>query len=112
MISNIQIGPFDYKVIVDEAAIDRESVRMHSDLQGCCRYIKCEIHIRPGQSPDSEADTLLHEVLHAVFDMTGLGHDLAADDLDESVIRRLTPALLGVIRANPELVKYLHNVNR
>ena len=48
----------------------------------------------------------LHEVLHAIFEVTGDGRTLG-DDVEEGLVTRTTPVLLGVLRENPELVEFL-----
>lgn len=58
-------------------------------------------------------DTMLHEVLHALFHEMGIAHDLENNALpvavvEESVIRRLTPSLLMFIRDNGEFIDWLY----
>lgn len=49
-------------------------------------------------------DTLLHEVLHAIFADTPTG---MLDEDEERITRHLTPGLLAVLRANPDLLMFL-----
>lgn len=51
------------------------------------------------------ADTLLHEVLHHIWDITSLR--LGDNEREERVISALSPLLLDVLRRNPTLVTYL-----
>jgi hypothetical protein len=57
---------------------------------------KCLIRIKDGQHPDQEADTLLHEIIHAL-DFT------VYIDLDERQTHALAAGLLAVFRDNPGL---------
>ena len=52
--------------------------------------------------PTKKLEVLLHEVLHACCEGTMLG-----EDDEESLVRIIAPALLGVIRENPDLVAVL-----
>jgi hypothetical protein len=100
----VQIGPARYRVVVGQAAIDRRAAEDgRSELLGHCHNDELVITVSPKMAEDAQRDTLLHEVLHAIFHSTGLAHDLG-DEKEESMIRRLTPALLDLIRRNPRLV--------
>lgn len=60
----------------------------------------------PACSFHAERDTLMHEAMHAIFNMTGL--DSIFSDVDaEDYVSRLTPAILTLLRDNPGLVEYL-----
>jgi hypothetical protein len=59
-----------------------------------------------------ERDTVLHETLHGLTYLLAIENavkaDLAAEDPNlEQTVRVLSTGLLHVLRANPELVKYL-----
>ena len=92
----VRIGPYRYKVM------DR---RGGTDL-GECEVDHLLLHISVGQPLDSERDTLLHEVLHACIAHSGLDRRLA-DDVEEDVIRSLSPVLLDTLQRNRALVRYL-----
>lgn len=51
------------------------------------------IRINLRQSPDNMRDTLLHEVLHATWDVAGLRQH-TTDKQEELIIGTLTPTLL------------------
>lgn len=53
---------------------------------------------------DQQKDTLLHEMLHASLRI--LGFDIS-DKLEERVIAAMTPVLLDMLRANPQVTKWL-----
>lgn len=74
------------------------------DLVGECDTDKQVIRVRDGQPLESEQDTLLHELMHAV--------DEAVDaKLKESQVKRLATGLLAVLKENPTLVAYLRRKN-
>jgi hypothetical protein len=97
----LQIGAAEYRVKrVAEVEAD--------DKLGMTRFRRSLIHISKKQSPSSERDTLLHEVLHAVCYESGLSLVLGIGDEDEErIIRILAPWLLTVIRDNPHLIEQL-----
>lgn len=93
----VVIGPYSYDVTVDKGL----------DLLGETQNHDSTIVVRrPGQSPDCERDTMLHEVLHATLFVSGLSHPLEHDK-EEELVRTLTPWLLAVLRDNPALMAYL-----
>lgn len=63
-----------------------------------------EIRIGPHQTPRTERETFLHEVLHQQFHYAGI---VLPRGMEETVIELLTPWLLQVIQLNPEVIDYL-----
>lgn len=61
---------------------------------------RLRIEVRADQADGSKRDTVLHEVLHAIHSLLGM-------EVEESLVHALTPVLLDVLRANPELVSFL-----
>lgn len=68
-----------------------------------------EIVLRSNRGPDTLANDVLHETLHACFDVALLDSDTlkAAADAEEEAVSRLAPVLLQLLRDNPRLVSYL-----
>ncbi len=102
----IHVGPHIYSVVCDAAAMAAECRDAGEDLVGRCSHRTLTIHIEPDQARSQMRDTLLHEVLHAVANMTALDGEWG-DEREEEVILRLAPALLDVLRRNPRLVAFL-----
>jgi hypothetical protein len=73
-------------------------------LNGECDTDKQKILVRDGQPLESEQDTLLHEVLHAVDEAMGL-------KLKEYQVKGAATGLLAVLKRNPALVAYLRKKN-
>lgn len=68
---------------------------------GECFSDDCRIEIRvTGQCHQQQADTLLHEAMHAV------DHELHCG-MTEPQIRRMATGLLALLRDNPALVEFL-----
>ena len=70
------------------------------ELVGECDTDKQMITVLDGQPLESEQDTLLHEVLHAIDEMVDA-------KLKESQVKRLATGLLAVLKDNPKLVSYI-----
>jgi hypothetical protein len=70
------------------------------DLNGECDTDKQTILVRDSQPLESEQDTVLHEVLHAI--------DEAVDTrMKETQVKKVATALLAVLKDNPRFVSYL-----
>jgi Zn-dependent peptidase ImmA (M78 family) len=64
-----------------------------------------DITIAEGQPGERERITLLHEILHAVMEISGLSARL--DENEEQVVDDMTIPMLSFLRENPETVRYL-----
>lgn len=104
--SSVAVGPFRYRVSLDSQEMLRMCRSQRTDLLGNCDQRSLTILVEPDQAAGQMADTMMHEVLHAVVDMVGLGSEWGSEK-EEAVVTRLSPALLDVLRRNPELVAYL-----
>lgn len=67
---------------------------------GRCDSDKQEIYVEKGQPLESEQDTVLHEVLHAVDHAFCIA-------LTELQVRQTATGLLAVLKDNPEFLEYL-----
>ena len=61
---------------------------------------QCRIEVRTTQCHQQQADTLLHEAMHAV------DHEMHCS-MTEPQIRRMATGLLALLRDNPALVAFL-----
>ena len=99
MIKSINIGAITYKVKMLPDTTDNQL--------GACVFKHQTIYLSPNQLHQSASDTLLHEVLHAIWYESGLEY---ADVLvEETVVRTLSTWLRIVIETNPEFVKFINN---
>lgn len=95
----VYLGAADYIV--------REKKRMDlTTLLGETNNDNSEIFIRAKQSACSKRDTFLHEVLHAIIWLSGMGNDMDTE-AEERAVRWLTPWILAFLRDNPDAVQYL-----
>lgn len=67
---------------------------------GECFSDQCRIEVRTTQHHQQQADTLLHEAMHAV------DHEMHCG-LSEPQIRRMATGILALLRDNPALVAFL-----
>ena len=54
----------------------------------------------------TERETILHELLHGAWNMTTLDRIYDAD-MEENILYSLSPLIVGLLRDNPPLVRYL-----
>jgi hypothetical protein len=95
----IQIGPYAITVV--------NSTNLANELE-CDAALGLglqQLVVREGYSRDYTAVSILHEVLHGVWRLAGLHHDLG--DHEERIVSSMDAALLDTLRRNPELVAYL-----
>lgn len=90
-----------YKILfVGDCTIEHENL-------GQCDHKKLTIAIQDHQAPVEEADTLLHEILHAIWHQMSIN----CGPLDEEpIVRRMTSGFMQVFLDNPELLKYLSSI--
>jgi hypothetical protein len=100
------VGPHTYVITDDPSKLHKESHQIGDTLYGITDVDVTTIYVDKKLAPSQLADTVLHELIHAMTATTGLDVDLGKI-LDESVARRLSPALLDMLRRNPKLVAYL-----
>lgn len=89
--------------------VSRRSKKLASEteiLEGLTDVDTCRIYVAKDLSPEGREDALLHEILHAVFFVSGARHqidDLCTDGehtdvVEERIIRCLTPVLHRVLK--------------
>lgn len=64
------------------------------------------IRVKRRMKPQIKASTLLHESLHAMFEISGLSDKMKAE-LEEEIIRQIESHLYQFIKDNPEVVRYI-----
>lgn len=91
--------------------------RLHEDADGywdlgTTAVYEQRLIIRTNQAEHQLRDTVLHEVIHALINMTGQRDRFKPNDAsekhpEEPVVLAVATALLQVLRANPSLVEWL-----
>ena len=104
--TSIDIGPFSYKITIDELTRQRAQETSRTNLLGETDHDKLQIIIDASAPIGLLRETLLHETLHTIAKVSGLTHDWDTDE-EEGIIQRICPLLLEVFRRNPSVVAYL-----
>lgn len=86
--NKVKVGWKTYDVMLADPTLNGGD-----ELYGQIDYDRCTITLRATASPDQQRATLVHELLHAVSDMYGLG-------LDEKLVTDLANALYCVYKDN------------
>lgn len=93
----IRISPHTWR-------LRRCPVDVDGELHGALQERELRILVARGHAPSQLRDTVLHEVLHAIWAQCGL--EFEHDD-QERVVASMSPRLLACLRDNPELVAFL-----
>lgn len=91
----IRVAGFEWEVQVADLSAH--------NAHGLCNPSDHTITLDPGQTLQTEQDTLLHETMHAILRQQGRPYTRA----EETFVTALATGLLGVLHDNPALVKYL-----
>ena len=94
--THIKVGPFDFAVLPISQDLGRR-LREDGDFDGDC------IHVTKGQRGPALADTVLHELLHAVF----ATFCLKDEDDEERIVSAMATGIVGILRDNPKFGKWL-----
>ena len=103
----VKVGPYKYSIVTDRTKCRNASKKKDKYLWGETSPVYQTIYLNPDQGADSKADTLLHELLHAVWYHQGMReHKIESE---EQIVATLAPGILDVLRRNPKIVEYLVN---
>ena len=100
---SVRVGPHDFSVTLAPEL-------SNAGASGLCGTDTQEVHVDMKLGPTVERETVLHELLHAVWGQTFLSRrypDNAGDSEGEGIIDELAPRILALLRDNPRLITYL-----
>lgn len=109
--TSVKVGYVDFTIrwLSDEEW--RRECPGDQDNSGTTESTEARISIRVPKDghPVHLRETLLHEIVHACFQVSGLSTEnhRAMDDLEEAFVTRLTVVLIDVLRSNPDVTKFL-----
>lgn len=95
----IKVGYADYTVHPMEKTLAGQ------EYLGLCDPDAQRLYVNPTMQPQAQACTLIHELIHAMFDAFALKHQQIGDE--ETICRALEVPLSNVIRDNPKLMEVL-----
>lgn len=100
----IKIGGKKYKLSLTNHKTD-EIFKDNEEANGYIKYDLSEINIRSSNSSDVIKESIIHELLHALLDDSGV------EDLNtEKLVKILTPRLNALLEDNPEFImKFIKN---
>lgn len=115
---SVRIGPHDYTILWSKKSWNKYlHPKQAEENVGKCQSMKNRIFINSWEtSLSQQQDTLLHEILHAVYALNGWTdydwgwpktEDVSRSDLEEHSVRLITPHLLDILKHNPELTAWL-----
>lgn len=93
----VRVGPHRYRVRIDDSGALGDAGRA-----GQCSPSRLTITIDDEQEGSQLADTLLHELGHALLQSVGL-----EEEIEERACAALGPGLLALINDNPKLIEWL-----
>lgn len=96
----VKVGYVDYEV----SAWDSKEAHI-ANRYGETDRLKRKIRIDTEHSPHQIGETLLHEILHCIFEMWDLPH--MSRDEEEKIVRRLSNGLATVWRDNPDVFAWI-----
>ncbi len=110
--SKVKVGIFVYSVQVggpDWKAAVKKKPSAGGRLAGHTDNLSLTISVRPGLAPGAEREVVVHELLHACVNVAGQPIESMRRKcgLEENAVSVIAPTLLGVIRENPPLLRYL-----
>lgn len=107
MPKDVIVGPYNYQVKNDKSSMDSARVRFESlEAIGFTSTHEQCIYVDPELNEDMRAEVLLHEILHAICEATGIGTSFE-EDKEEQFIATISPLLLDTLRRNEEIADYL-----
>ena len=98
--TTVKVGPFVYKIVFVGGLEDDEG----QVLWGNCQPANLTINISKQIDPAMQKTILVHEILHAIYHLSGLPDPVS----EEQMVTTLSPLLLLVMQENPKLIGYLH----
>ena len=93
-----------YRVTDDPTELLDKELGLGDQVFGMGNKAEQIIILRPGMAPGFARQILIHEIIHQLFDVSGLQLE---KDVEEQVCLSIQSPMLGVLRDNPDLVAWL-----
>ena len=88
----------------DYIIVFEKETTFKSSAAGLCDNQKMIITIMEDQHPVEELDTVIHELLHAIWHHMSMGEHLPEEEV---LVRKTAGGLTQVFLDNPHLIKYI-----
>ena len=103
--TKLRIGAYTYQVKMDPKLSEVANVL------GTCLSDSLIILVDHNLPDELEAETLLHEALHAIWHQTSLAKKYN-DEEEEYIVWQISPHIFRMLRENPRLVEWLTQAGR
>lgn len=100
MPNKVKVGAVDYTIVIAD---------LQENDYGCCDTHMQVITLSPNQTVQSASDTLLHEILHAIWNESGLFIMKRPDE--ETIVRLMATWLKTVMIDNPDISKFVQDAS-
>jgi hypothetical protein len=100
---HVDVGGHRFRI---DASDETADLLHDEDANGDSRPDRSLIRLDPRRPQSQVAETLLHELTHCLWSLTGLpAHEV--NEHQEMIVTALAPWLLEALRRNPDLVAYV-----
>lgn len=99
---NVTVGYKTYKVV--------KAHSLDQKFLGEACHAEALIYIEKTMKEPEKINTLLHELVHIMFSLSGLHQILVKKNLEESVVECVANMLTDTFKRNPELIQLLNEV--
>lgn len=107
----VKIGPYTYKIkFVKQPAdfVDLGTLPEEGDLDGFCDNTNFMIYIKKAQTKMALKETLLHELIHAIWYVSGMCR-FEGETSEEMYVSVFAPYLTTVLIQHPKVMEYLND---
>ena len=95
----VKVGHLTYKI----AEMTRKDAE-RADIYGDIVHSDASIRVKEGMAPGATAETLLHEIMHAVFDEWEIKMPIAEE---ERIVGAMARGMATVMRDNPAVMAWM-----
>lgn len=103
---NIKVGPYTYDISFGKKKTELSD---NSELIGETNFQNLLIWIKRGKNV-IERETLLHEIIHSIFAVSGVSNKFSYDE-EELIVSSISPYLFMVLLDNPNTLEFLLKEN-
>lgn len=100
----VKVGHLTYRV----SEMDRKTAE-RSDIYGDMVASEASIRVKAGMAPGATAETLMHEIFHAIYDEWAIK---SAEDNEERLVDAFSKGMVTVMRDNPDVVRWFMSALR
>lgn len=95
----VKVGTLTF-VIIEEDLNRGYPIKLYGETD----RVGAKILLQPDVADTLKSDTLMHEIIHAVWLAAGIQMD---EKEEEDIVARIAPLLLMTLRENPSILTYL-----